>query len=280
MIFIFKKIISVFLNPVSITLQLLLIGILLISISLIAPGKLRKINWLRSIRRGLAKFGLVLLVTASLFLYVCSTSFFSNALLRTVEQEYEPIPEDKDGAVQNIETPPKFIVVLPNGHRWASEKETFSRLSHTTLARLVRAVDYWNQFPDSAMIFSGNRKETDAMRLVAVRLGVPEDKILIEPKSRDTKDHAIFIKSLVGDAPFFLVTSALHMPRSMDLFKGQGLDPIPAATDYFTSEEKWDPEYDWYFRYVPRVRHLRKTDRAFHEIIGLAWARLRNQTGD
>lgn len=59
----------------------------------------------------------------------------------------------------------------------------------------------------------------EIMARVAMEIGVPERDIILESKSKDTKDEARFIKPIVGNEPFVLVTTASHIPRSMALFK-------------------------------------------------------------
>ena len=40
----------------------------------------------------------------------------------------------------------------------------------------------------------------------------------------------------IGQTPFILVTSAGHMPRSMAVFEAQGMQPIPAPTEFITHD--------------------------------------------
>ena len=53
------------------------------------------------------------------------------------------------------------------------------------------------------------------MARVDREIGVPEGDIILESKSEDTMDEALFIKPIVGNVPFVLVTTASHIPRSM-----------------------------------------------------------------
>ncbi|NIA11024.1 MAG: hypothetical protein GWP10_15165 [Nitrospiraceae bacterium] len=97
--------------------------------------------------------------------------------------------------------------------------------------------------------------------------------ILLESASKDTKDEAHLIKDIVGNDGFILVTSASHMPRSMALFEKHGMRPIPAPTEYLVKESrKIDPSI-----FFPSAEGLRKTERAFHEYLGLGWTWLMGQ---
>ena len=73
------------------------------------------------------------------------------------------------------------------------------------------------------------------MRAFMRDLGVPETAMLLEEQSVNTRQNAQFIAALMRErdiTQIVLVTSALHMRRSVLLFEAQGLKVIPAATDH------------------------------------------------
>jgi uncharacterized SAM-binding protein YcdF (DUF218 family) len=78
------------------------------------------------------------------------------------------------------------------------------------------------------------------------------------------------MKQRVGDQPFLLVTSAYHMPRAMMLFRKEGLRPIAAPGDFNDRGE----DSIWA---LGTANQLEKTEKAWHEYIGLAWTYLRGQ---
>jgi len=74
-----------------------------------------------------------------------------------------------------------------------------------------------------------------------VDLGVPEDKVLLERRSRNTYENARETRRLLADRGMdrvLLVTSAHHMRRARATFHAAGIRVIPAATDYEVSEER------------------------------------------
>jgi len=111
------------------------------------------------------------------------------------------------------------------------------------------------------------------MALLAAQWGVEPNNIIVEAESMDTKDHPVFVKRIVKEDPFILVTSASHMPRAMALFRGQGMEPIPAPTDYM-AEDKEGLTPGAFF---PGAVSLKKAERALHEYLGLVWGKLRGQ---
>ncbi len=63
-------------------------------------------------------------------------------------------------------------------------------------------------------------------------LGVPADRIVVEPDSRDTREHAENLKPYLvkhGIRRFVMVTSPMHMRRSIAVFRATGYDFVPSA---------------------------------------------------
>ena len=78
-------------------------------------------------------------------------------------------------------------------------------------------------------------------------------------------------KQGVIDNPVLLVTSAIHMPRSVAVFRGVGMNVIPSPTDISILDLRNDGLFNW----LPSVGALGSTSRAVHEYIGLVvyWMR-------
>jgi uncharacterized SAM-binding protein YcdF (DUF218 family) len=77
--------------------------------------------------------------------------------------------------------------------------------------------------------------ETYAMAALLTAWGVPQEAIILETASRNTYENAINSKRLLeahGLHQVLLVTSALHMPRALALFRALGIDAGPAPTDF------------------------------------------------
>jgi uncharacterized SAM-binding protein YcdF (DUF218 family) len=68
-----------------------------------------------------------------------------------------------------------------------------------------------------------------------VTLGVPEDHIEAESRSRTTREQGLFVADILrarGVRRFVLVTEANHMPRALATFRGLGLDPLPSPSPF------------------------------------------------
>jgi uncharacterized SAM-binding protein YcdF (DUF218 family) len=119
--------------------------------------------------------------------------------------------------------------------------------------------------------------EAEAMRDLLVALGVPEADIVLEERSRNTYENALYVREIADEQGFnriLLVTSALHMPRSAAIFERQGFEVIPAPADFLatwgeegrTTDVGW---VGWLLRWIPNSERLDFSTRALREYIGI-----------
>lgn len=98
-------------------------------------------------------------------------------------------------------------------------------------------------------------------------VGIERARIVLEAKSRNTWENAVFTRALLQPRPgqrYLLVTSAWHMPRSMGVFRQAGFEVIPWSVDYRTRgpDDLWRPFGGIY-------NGLERVDTAVKEWIGL-----------
>ncbi len=104
-------------------------------------------------------------------------------------------------------------------------------------------------------------------------LGIPHDvQIILEKKSRDTEENIKYLSHLVGKRPFYLVISAMDVPRVMFLARENNLKAIPMISDYKSVQNEKIRLRDLW----PHPYNLVKTDMAVHEYIGLLWLYLKH----
>lgn len=116
-------------------------------------------------------------------------------------------------------------------------------LSYFTLERVLQAVILYNQGYSKKVIFSGGVSlnnqtihDADAMKKTAIDLGVKDEDIILENKSKNTLENMQYSKSVIDEKGFhkiLLVTSAIHSYRSMILAEQIGLDMISASPTPF-----------------------------------------------
>jgi len=111
-------------------------------------------------------------------------------------------------------------------------------------------------------------------------LGVPESAIFTETKAANTHEHARNLKTVLQEHRFkriLLVTSAMHMPRSLGVFHRGclGIEFIPCPTDFRVTERIPAPWYQQLKALVPTPANLLLFSEAMHEYLGIAYYRLR-----
>lgn len=84
-------------------------------------------------------------------------------------------------------------------------------------------------------VYSDSGSEATISGRILQSLGVPEDKILLETKSVNTTQNAIFSAEILREKNFqrpIIVTSAFHMNRAVLNFSRQDFEVIPFPTDF------------------------------------------------
>lgn len=217
--------------------------------------------------------GKVLVTLGSGLLLLLSNSRISAMLLRPLERRYAPLVLAPWQVDSNTSRQALFIVVLASGYSPDPGVDVASRLAEDTMARVAGAIRLYNEVPGCKLILSGGPPvQADSMAKVALCLGVRQEDIVLEPHSENTEQEALFIAPTVGKAPFFLVTSASHMPRAMALFRKFGMKPIPAPTDFLAKQGRGGMAEDLY----PSYYGLYEAEKAAYEYLGIAWQKLKN----
>lgn len=128
----------------------------------------------------------------------------------------------------------------------------------------------------------GGPPESEDMARLSQNLGVPATAIVQDPTSLNTYQNAVNVKAILQARQLktvLLVTSAMHMPRSLAIFKKQGIDAMPTPTDFLVSErEIQEPNsspQSTLLNLIPDADRLEQTTRALKEYIGLVIYRLR-----
>ncbi len=262
--YILKKIISQFFFPVPLTIYILLAGLILL--------------WFSKKQ----KTGKILVSIAVFVLLIVSATDIGKFMIGRLEKQYKPY--DTQNPAEKLamykDTPSKLIVVLAGGHTSDKRLPMASRLNYQSLVRLVEAARLHRLIPGSKLLLSGGTGGFDpvpnakVMADVAASIGVEQENIVLETTSNDTKDQADLIKTIVGEDPFILVTSASHMPRAMGLFKKIGMKPIPAPVGHTVKKSKGMHPGSFF----PSSGRISALEAAVYEYMGLVWTKLRGQT--
>lgn len=218
MFFVLSKVFWFAVQPVNFSILLLLAGLALLAV-----------RWRRT--------AVALIVTAALWLVLCVWTSFGAVLVTPLENRFPrpPLPDRVAG-----------IVVLGGGFEGGINLARGGYELNSGGDRYVEAAALARRYPDARIVISGGsgalmlQGEDDASTSVRLfeALGVARERLVLEGKSRNTYENAVFTKDLVTPRPsetWLLVTSAFHMPRSMALFRKAEFPVTAWPVDYRTS---------------------------------------------
>lgn len=141
--------------------------------------------------------------------------------------------------------------------------------------RLFQAVELYKRGIIKKIIFTGGSgrllhpemKEGNYIKRYLLYLGIPESDFMIESESKNTYENAVLTKQLLNESSqndFLLITSSIHMRRSLGCFSKAGLHILPYSTDRYAGPRKY--EFDHLF--IPEPSILYDWTKLLHEIIG------------
>ena len=216
-----SKLLPLFAYPLGFCSMLLVIAVIL--------------NKYRRLRNGLT-------IAAVIILWIFSNRWVDLALTRGLEWQYLPSPDAPKA---------EAIVVLGGGTYPAQYPRPTVEMSGAG-DRVYYAANLYREGRAPIVLLSGgnidwmtNAEATPASEMAEIItfMGVPQSALLLEDRSQNTNEDAIFSTQMLkekGIHRILLVTSAIHMPRAMAVFKKQGLEVIPAPTDFKVTQAAWD----------------------------------------
>jgi uncharacterized SAM-binding protein YcdF (DUF218 family) len=238
--------ISRFLDPAFLGLVLVLVGL---------------VGWTRTQpRRALLRWK-ILAWSGFGALWLAASPWLSNLLAGALEPE----ATDLASALAGTDPSRRALVVLAGGQRNTYDfLPAVERLDATTQARLLGAARvYRENGPFAVVIVTGTGiPYVSSMAEYLALHGVPKDRIALEPEATDTSTNATHSASILrkhDPVTVVLVTSALHIPRSVVAFRKAGIEVVPAPVDYIGGQ-------GW--RLVPSSSAMVRTARSTHEILG------------
>lgn len=205
------------------------------------------------------KAGKTLVILGVLFYYLFSITIISNFLLFSLENKYSPL------SMEDMEKADKVVLLL--GGREAD----VLRGSEVIRIYNLQSINFNFQ---PKVIISGTdpllpiSEEAPGVKRFFVSRGLEEDNIIIEGQSRNTRENIRNVKKIVGEEPFFLVTSAYHMKRALQEFEKVGANPIPAPTDFKIKTRNYTA-----LDFFPNPQNLRNSSLAIHEYLGIIFYR-------
>lgn len=120
----------------------------------------------------------------------------------------------------------------------------------------------------SGAALDGSISEAEMMARILQQKGIPEDALIVEKSSYNTYENALYTGRKLDENDInrvLLVTSALHMPRAMAVFRKQGITAIaaPSRPQIVVPE---DPAFSFW---QPNTRALSASRSIVKEYVGL-----------
>jgi uncharacterized SAM-binding protein YcdF (DUF218 family) len=238
-------------------LLLLLLGaaLLVLKRELLIPS--RRARW--ALRLGFAGWAM---------LWLSATPAFSAALVRALEPAV-PVVEAVAPEALRAQT---ALVVLGSGVGPAMAGiPPRERLDGASRARTLGAARWYALTHPAAVIVTGvgpdgePRASTEAMADALVNAGVPRERVWLEPRAVNTRENARYSVEMGrarGITRFVIVTSALHVPRSLREFRRAGVEATAAPVDYL------GPSSGHAIDLLPAAASLGRTQQCLHEFLG------------
>jgi uncharacterized SAM-binding protein YcdF (DUF218 family) len=145
--------------------------------------------------------------------------------------------------------------------------------------RLTIVPELARRYPTARIIFTGGNgslfggsAEADYVRQLFASFGIPQERIEVEGRSRNTLENAQFTKPLAAPKPgdrWVMISSAYHMPRAMAAFRNVDFD-----VEAFPVDWQFAGRSDLYWPFRSFIAGLGLTDGAVREFIGLLVYRL------
>ncbi len=183
-----------------------------------------------------ARPGRILLATIIGFFVFTAITPLGDWMLYPLEKRF-PVPGEL-GEVDGI-------IVLSGAFNAVNSAYRGAPVLNQYAGRFTKFIELARQYPHAKLLFSGGAviplhngiTESDIGRWFFTEQGLDAQRILFENKSRNTHENVIFSKQLAQPARrehWVLVTSAVHMPRSVGLFRKNGWDVTPYPAGYAT----------------------------------------------
>ncbi len=231
-------------------------------------------------RKKLAKF---FIIAALLILFLGGNRFCANLLAKTLEYQHPQLSDE----VKEID----LIVVLGGGTEPLNNPRPITEINAAG-DRVIYAAKLHQQFPDAKILLSGGdidfldqSASTPAqdMQKILLLMGIPQGNLILQDRSQNTYEDALYSCQMIKEKGYdqvILVTSAMHMPRSVKLFEKQGCQVMPAPTDYTITDITWEktihPNFEEFIiNLVPSYTNLSLMTKSIKEYLGMFTYRLK-----
>jgi uncharacterized SAM-binding protein YcdF (DUF218 family) len=212
--------------------------------------------WLR-----LEKWGRRMLTAAVIFLVVIVViplGSFGVAYLENYFPSLVEIPKDTKG-----------IILLGGSFDLDTSAARGVTCYNQRGGRIIQFMELAQKYPHLPLVFTGGGmrfhpsapSESELARRLFENLQLDLSRIRFEDQSNSTFENAKFTFDMIqpkAGEHWVLVTSALHMPRAVTLFRSMGWNVVPYPVDYITTgKQNYGPNFSLYegFKFWQQSTH-------------------------
>jgi uncharacterized SAM-binding protein YcdF (DUF218 family) len=253
MTFIITRILRPFLAPSNLAVLMLVLGVVRL--------------WRSHGRRGLSLIAIVTMALVAIALFP-----FGDWLIAPLESRFPvpAMPARIDG-----------IILLGGAVEPRVVGDRVEPVVNGAADRLLTFMALARHYPNAKLLLVGGEaallprghSEAELTRDLLIAQGFDGRRMLVEPRSRNTIENAMFAKAVADPQPnetWLLVTSAVHMPRAVGCFRRAGWAFVPFPADYRTGFDS-----GWAMAFV---QHFGLVELAVKEWLGLIAYRLLGRT--
>jgi uncharacterized SAM-binding protein YcdF (DUF218 family) len=246
MFFILSKILTYLIMPLTIVFVLLTLSIVL-----------RNPRWKK--RTLLAGF---------LLMYFFSNDFVANEVMGAWELPATPYSNMKKYKVGIVLTGTTISGLQPAdrvySHRGAD------RVIHTVQLYKLGLIEKIIISGGTGRILENDDPEADKYKALMLTMGVSEDAIILENKTRNTAESATAVKNILEKLEYntqdcVLITSAFHMRRSLACYQKVGLSMDYFTVDFYAHPRSFYPDS----LFLPQYEAINIWGKLFKEWIGM-----------
>lgn len=223
------------------------------------------------------KVGKTLLVLSFISLWLLSTPLVSQYLMDKLQYQYQALSPNKLIGDKN-----SAIVVLEAGVNLSTPEYEKPAVSARTLSRL-RYAAFLHQKTGIPILVSGNDPSHISINQADVMADALKAYFNVPTQWKEdggystAREAILSIKMLKkeGITKIYLVTDAMHMPRSVYAFQNKGMEIIPAPTSFLS----YDYPLGTISAYLPTINTLSASSIVIREHIGIAWYYILSKLG-
>ena len=249
-VFVTKKLLSSLASPLTLVFFLIIAAIILIC-------------------KNKKKTSILLLCICFLLMLITGSPFVVNPLTQSLEGRYQPL----------VTLPPHISKIIVLGASTRGKYPTANQvLGDASLARVIEGIRLTKmalkKHRKILLVLSGGSlgKLTAAQSMAdfAEQFGIPQHILSLETGSLDTQAEAKALYPLLKSQPFVLVTSAVHMPRAIQIFRAYHMHPIAAPTQFNSTMYNPIP----ILNVIPNAATANRFHQYWHEVLGSLWYKI------